>query len=368
MRLLTTERYKLYPYLHWEPDHVFNPLTDVRCNRGDELYRSLRVAQTQGLTKLSRSRLTALKEGQWIFPESTDTSLLFKLRFAEVETTSACNQSCYFCPVSVAPRTPQTMSLEFFEKIVEQLSAHRETLRLVNLFRYNEPTLDKRLVKLVEIVRSFGLPPGINTNASGLSPKKIDQLGLVGGFRFLSINLSTLSATRYRKERGHDHLATVLKNLDYLSRNPIADRIDLAVLGRGDTAHKDDFKLITERFSDSPFNVSSFQVMDRGGNVNLEGQPEAATFGPELRGCMQTGSRPVQWVHITPEGQCVICCQDYHEKYVVGDLKTETLDSVLKGPKFAQVRDWAYGVKPSPDDFICKKCVFARFQDFEDSP
>ncbi len=71
------------------------------------------------------------------------------------------------------------------------------------------------------------------------------------------------------------------------------------------------------------------------------------------------GSRPLQHLHITPRGTCILCCQDYDENYVVGDLMTSTIAQVLEGDAMAKMRRWVYGVEEAPDDFICRTCVFA---------
>ena len=71
------------------------------------------------------------------------------------------------------------------------------------------------------------------------------------------------------------------------------------------------------------------------------------------------GSRPLQHLHITPRAQAVLCCEDYDENYVVGDLTQSTVAEVLAGPQLAQMRRWAYGIDEAPEDFICRGCVYA---------
>jgi hypothetical protein len=56
----------------------------------------------------------------------------------------------------------------------------------------------------------------------------------------------------------------------------------------------------------------------------------------------------------------VLCCEDYDEKYVVGDLTRQTVREVLEGEELALMRKWIYGLEEAPADFICRKCVFAR--------
>jgi radical SAM protein with 4Fe4S-binding SPASM domain len=79
-----------------------------------------------------------------------------------------------------------------------------------------------------------------------------------------------------------------------------------------------------------------------------------------LGGCDNIGSRPLQHLHITPHGKCVLCCEDYDERYVAGDLTNSTIADVLRGTELARYRRWTYGIEEAPDDFICRNCVFAR--------
>ncbi|MDP9360967.1 MAG: hypothetical protein M3P29_05890, partial [Acidobacteriota bacterium] len=63
---------------------------------------------------------------------------------------------------------------------------------------------------------------------------------------------------------------------------------------------------------------SSHIVMDRAGWLDIGLKPHAKKT--QLAGCDNLGSRPLQHLHITPRGQCVLCCEDYDERYIVGDL------------------------------------------------
>ena len=84
-----------------------------------------------------------------------------------------------------------------------------------------------------------------------------------------------------------------------------------------------------------------------------------ASVLPSVR-CDNVGSRPLQHLHITPAGKCVLCCEDYDERYVVGDLTSSTIAEVLESDAVATLRKWVYGIEEAPADFICRNCVFAR--------
>ena len=226
------------------------------------------------------------------------------------------------------------------------------------MVHYNEPTADRLFLDRLAVLGRHGLPAAILTNGTGLTPRRVDAILEMGGIHHLSVNLSTLDRSRYARDRQGDHLDLVLRHLDYVKDRPLAPQMEIVVLGRGDEDHKKDFAQISARFGDSRFAVKQYEVMNRAGNVPLGLRPSEPY--QKLCGCEQTGSRPLQWVHITPHGKCVLCCQDYHDKYVVGDLHRETLDEVLSGPLMARMRRWVYGLEEAPDDFICRDCIYAR--------
>lgn len=346
------------PFLHVGEDRVYNPLTDRMILSGEPCYDGLRAvlagAALGGLPEADRARLAA--EG-WLLPADLEADRLFRLKYVSLEAHTVCNQSCYFCPVSVAPREDYFMPTPLYERIVGELAAFRDTIEAVFMINYNEPTADKRFLDQVRAIKAAGLPPAVLTNGTGLTPARIDALVAMGGLRFLSINLSTLDRERYAKERGGDHLGVVLRHLGYAADKAVAEQMDMVVLGTGDDNHKRDFEEISRRFAGTRFEVKSFEVMDRAGYLQIGARPAAPH--KKLRGCENVGSRPLQHLHITPRGQCVLCCEDYDEFHVVGDLTRESVVDVLRGPEMARMRRMIYGLEEAPANFICRNCVFA---------
>lgn len=341
---------RVNPFLHIDAERIYNPLTDRAVVVGESEYEALRRVIDGGVAD------EALEENGWLV--RGDVSRLYRLKIVSLETMIACNQKCYFCPVSIAPREDYDMPVEFFERIVNQLTAYRDTLESVFLQSYNEPTLDRRFVDFCRTLFAAKLPVAVLSNGSGLTPAKVDALIEAGPLHYICINLSTLDRERYTKDRGADHLEAVLRNLDYVKSRPLAREMKMVVLGTGDAIHDADFVAITERFAGSRFTVEQHIVMDRAGWLDVGLKPAAPKRN--LAGCDNVGSRPLQHLHITPRGQCVLCCEDYDEKYVVGDLTQNTVAEVLEGPGLATMRKWAYGIEEAPDDFMCRDCVFAR--------
>jgi MoaA/NifB/PqqE/SkfB family radical SAM enzyme len=341
---------RLNPFLHVDADRIYNPLTDRSLSASHPDFLLLRnfIDGAPGDASLERDG--------WIVRD--DTSRSYRLKVVSLELMTACNQKCYFCPVSIAPRQDETMSEEMFERIVVELTEYRNTLESVFLQSYNEPTLDRRFVEHCRTLFAADLPVAILSNGTGLTATRVDALAEAGPLRYLCINLSTLDRERYQHDRGEDHVGAVLRNLDYAKSVPLADEMKIVVLGIGDEVHDRDFDAIRQRFEGSLFGVERHVVMDRAGwlDVGLKA-PERKRH---LAGCDNVGSRPLQHLHITPRGKCVLCCEDYDEKYVVGDLTESTIAEVLQGDEIAKLRRWIYGVENAPDDFICRNCIFAR--------
>ncbi|HXO22571.1 MAG TPA: radical SAM protein, partial [Thermoanaerobaculia bacterium] len=208
--------WQLNPFLHAAEDRVHNPLTDRNLLAGERGYVALRQMIDAGgpAVDCAPGELSWLAAEGWLLPAAEDPSTRFLLKYVSLEAHTVCNQACYFCPVSIAPRDDYFMPTALYERIVGELGAFRNTIEAVFMINYNEPTADRRFVDQVRALKSAGLPPAVLTNGSGLTPDRIDDLVEMGGLRFLSINLSTLDRERYRRDRGGDHLALVLKNLD----------------------------------------------------------------------------------------------------------------------------------------------------------
>lgn len=345
-------------YLHVGTDRVYNPLRDRSLLAGEPGYAALRALLSgEDLAPQDAEKLAA--DG-WLEASGESGSRSFLLKYVSLEAHTLCNQACYFCPVSVAPRQDHFMPMELYQRIVGQLSAYRGTIEAVFMINYNEPTADPRFVEQVRVLKQAELPPAVLTNATGLTPDRVEAIVELGGLRYLSVNLSTLDRAKYENDRRGDHLALVLRNLDYAKQHPVAEQMEIVVLGTADEVHERDFAEISERFAGSRFTVKSYEVMDRAGYMQIGRRPDSPNG--RLCGCDNLGSRPLQHLHVTPHGKCVLCCEDYDEKYVVGDLNSESVEEILSGPQLGLLRRWIYGLEEAPRDFICRGCTFALTQ------
>ncbi len=346
------------PYIHVGPDRVHNPHTDLTLIEGAPGYAVLRPLIDAGARGLALSdELKPLAEAGWLVDSAIDLSRRYRLKYVSLEAHTVCNQACYFCPVSIAPRESYFMPTETYERIVGQIAGLGEPIEAVFMISYNEPTVDPRFLDQVRTIRGAGLPPSTLTNGTGLTPERSDALVEMGGLRYLSINISTLDRQRYKDDRGRDHLRRVLRNLDYAKDKPVGEDMHIVVLGTGDETHQRDFEELEKRFAGSRFDVRYFIANDRAGYLQVGLKARRGGIG--LAGCEHMGSRPIQHLHITPRAKVILCCQDYRETTEIGDLNENSVREVLVGDEFARARRQVYGLEEAPGDFICNNCKFA---------
>jgi MoaA/NifB/PqqE/SkfB family radical SAM enzyme len=346
------------PYLHLTAGGAYNPHTGRNLPSGDPRHAQLRslLGSGEAVAELDAS-LEQLADDGWLVEEADDLDRRYRLRYVSLETHTVCTQACSFCPVSINPRKPEYMPTELFKRLVTEISAHKETLEGVTLNNYNEPTADRRFVDQVRILLEHDLPVAVLSNGSTFTPDKVDALVEMGPITYMSVNISGLDRDRYAEERQRDHLPKVIEHLDYMKDKAVAETMDLVVLGHQDEQHRADTAALTDRYGESRFTVRDFAIMDRAGYLEFGLKPDQPHR--VLRGCENLGSRPIEHIHINPQGQCVLCCEDYDEHHIIGDLTSQTIDEVMTGEEIAMLRRWVYGVEEAPEEFICRKCVFA---------
>jgi pyruvate-formate lyase-activating enzyme len=303
----------------------------------------------------AQPHLNWLWSERWLFATHDEIWRASRLRYASIETISACQQRCYFCPVSTAPRPSTRMPTELFSEILGQLAAI-ETVEAVFLNHYNEPFLDTRLPDMIRGIAQRNLKVGINTNAA-VPFDAARWRGMEGMIALLTVNIHTLDRERYTSERGRDDLATVLANIELYMRHRIAADLRVVVLGHGDVVHDRDIAAVTGRFAGTGVQVMPHLLMDRCGSVQaVAAVPDRGDF---LGGCEQTGSRVLEHIHVLTDGRCVLCCEDYAEKHIVGDLRTQSIAEVMRGEPLAEHRRKIYGALACEEGYICRACAYA---------
>lgn len=220
-----------------------------------------------------------------------DSSFMFKV--VELEVNSMCNRKCSYCPNATARRPSGFMPQELFDKIIGEL-AEIDFDGRVSYHFYGEPLLDKRLPDLIE------------TTARRV-PKAKTEIYSNGDFL-------TVPVFREYRARGLGHF--LITQHDNLMPPNLQELVD--TLTPEEKGH------LTIRFAKDRF------MINRSGHV----QGLGVVNEPLKAAC----DWPLTTMVVTLQGNVVLCCNDYFEDEVVGNLRTQTLREVWTGAAFTALR------------------------------
>jgi radical SAM protein with 4Fe4S-binding SPASM domain len=232
-----------------------------------------------------------------------------------IETATACNRKCSYCPNSKFERGLLTnmkkMEKELFYKVVNELSDLKWT-GLIQPYFYNEPLLDDRLPDLIEYTRAK-LPTCFITIATNGDLLRIDLYD-----RLVKSGASEFVITQHQKEESE----TVCE-----------------------------LKKHREKYGTGGVRVNYRKlewITGRGGLVELS-QEISRPKRCEI---------PLSGTGVNYNGDVIFCCEDYFNTIKLGNIKDEKLVDVWRKSNYRQLREEVrQGIFMSE---ICRRCLSGR--------
>lgn len=217
----------------------------------------------------------------------------FMFHVVEMEVNSMCNRTCGYCPNVSAKRPLGYMEPALFEKIIGELGDIDFDGRISYHF-YGEPLLDKRLPGFVEYSKKHAPKSSTEIYSNG------DFLDLDLFREYLRRGLDNFLITQ------HDNLMP--DNLQHLM----------------DNISEEEKRHITIRFAKDRY------MINRSGLITSFGVPVEPLTSP----C----DWPLTTMVITMSGNVVLCCNDYFETEVIGNVKEQSLIDVWTSKRFEEFR------------------------------
>ena len=127
---------------------------------------------------------------------------------AFVFPTTFCNFKCAYCGHSLGLATmkkkydfsPEHMTMDTYEKTIEQLAEFPQKLKMLSLTGQGEPLLNPHIADMVQLAKEKGVAERVEiiSNASKLTPSMADAL-IDAGLDTLRISLQGLSSKKYEE-------------------------------------------------------------------------------------------------------------------------------------------------------------------------
>ncbi len=294
--------------------------------------------------------------GQSVYPLIKQRYLTFPKR-VQIETTSYCNAKCVMCPQSIMPRRNQHMQEELFEKIINELSVYRDKLKVLSLHFLGEPLMDPMIFERIRQAKDAGIMEvQFNTNAQLLDEEKAESL-LKSGIDTVTLSLGGLEPETQEDRRVGTRLSTVEKNIDYFIRlaknNEISKKKPRFIIYTikqfsGDRA----WQPVVRKYKRIVDSIVVVNQNNWGGRIiNTERERN-------LTSCRIPCPLIFSTMTINVNGKVNLCCLDYADKEVMGDLHEIGIYDVWNG-KMEQYRTM-HMKNQSEAIPLCKECSLYR--------
>lgn len=210
-----------------------------------------------------------------------------------IEINSACNRKCAWCPNYSNYRKIDFLDEKVFFKVIDELKAMKFKGRITfNL--YNEPLLDKRLLRFIDYVRK----------------------NIPSACRYLNTNGDLLNLDIWKKLRK--------AGLDYANISQYDGKINENI--------KEILNIISskekEHLHAHIFDTNA--ICNRAGLVKSKGELKV----PFKKYC----SRPFYQLCINYKGKVVLCCNDYHGVVEIGDVHNSSIKELWASEIFMHYR------------------------------
>ncbi len=252
--------------------------------------------------------------------------------------------------------------MDLFALILSRLEG--STPEWIALNHYGEPLLDPFFVRRVEMLRERSIPLALFTNGVLMKDELIDFLAEGGVhkvvFNFPSLEPSAWSRLMQMPERSYWKVRRAVESaLTIIGDMP--EGIVISVNGVTDAQEARALR-IKEHFSTfGDFQVRAVPSDSEAGAVH-DKLVQISSHAPRQRygGC----DRIARQLHISTEGKVYLCCQDYDQNVVLGDISEKSISEIMTDPLARQLRAEMFGLAPMGSGRLCLNCVHLRRRRF----
>ena len=247
----------------------------------------------------------------------------WKINHVQVQTISWCNRSCSFCPSQKFPRTLEFMSLETYQRILDELASLDFSGRF-SPYLQGEPLLDNRMPELVAMARHT-LPQAkilIQTNGDALTVEK--------GLALFEAGLHKMIINCY------DDNGDQVSRMQNLIREVVKKQPAISYI-KSSFMHNFNRMIASEGHGQ----ISREIAID---DKTWWKEDTAENWAGNIPGSLQepireSCRRPFNQLYVHYNGNVVLCCCDWKGEVIFGNLMRDSLVEVYSGPVATKYRE-----------------------------
>lgn len=306
-------------------------------------------------SKLNRENRTALQD---VIPLETPFLLY-------VDPASACNFRCSFCPTGhvdlVRGGTYQRGILhwEIFEKMIDDLCAFDDPLRVMRFNKIGEPLLNKKLPDMIRLAKQKARVGSIDfaTNGALLSESLIENL-VDAGLDRMNISLEGINAEQYKQHAkvdiDFDDFVTRVKWL-YANKG----RCEITIKIPANYINDEERTVFLDTFGDHCDRIfveelasiwPEFDVGERSG-LSISETHQYSQANEKKDVCTYI----FYAMSVNADGTVSACCPDWNQKLLIGDVKEQSLKEIWQSQAMQDLRVLHLQGKRCDND-TCRSC------------
>lgn len=269
-----------------------------------------------------------------------------------IEPTNACNLKCTMCPRTESGRKIGFMEMRLFEKITDECKSRN--LQMMILHRDGEPLLHPNLPDMVRLIKEKRAARYVQFTTNGLLLDEEKGRSLIeAGLDWIRVSINAVKSETYEKVTGVNALKRVEENVTRLlalkkklrSRRPYL--VATMVVMEETFPEVRSFREKWSKFADE---LDIYPCHTWDGSIDV---PDL------LKPKMPRYPCPFLWYHpyIGWDGVVSPCCVDFRYKEILGNVKSQSIESIWKGNHLNQLRQVHLDARYEEIE-LCRKCTY----------
>lgn len=255
-------------------------------------------------------------------------------RAVEFQTLSTCNAKCVFCPHFQSPKEIPHGRMEdaLIHKIIAECSRHM--VGRISPYLTNEPLMDKRMPWILSEIKKkciFPVKTKINTNA-GLLTEETGRKLIEARLDQLWISVNGYSEETYRESMGLDFRISMDNINTFLDMKKTlgAKRPKVIVTTIRTKIVEGELEKAREYWAVRGVDFRIHSLDNRSGEEAASAiRPDSRTFN-----CKRNCDLFLKQAYIVENGDMIICCHDWKQTVVVGNVAKTSISEVWNSDYF----------------------------------
>ncbi|MEM4267168.1 MAG: radical SAM protein [Candidatus Nanoarchaeia archaeon] len=256
----------------------------------------------------------------------------------QIEPTNHCPMNCVMCPRQFMKRKLGYMDFDLYKKIIDQVKVYDTHIQL---HHFGDPLMHPQIDKFIKYAHDKGIKVNCSVNPILLTKKMSEKL-VASGLDRIYISLDSVDDESYKKIRGtRADYCKAVENIRHLAdlkirRKSKTPEVTVGLIYMRTTkGNVDEFK---NKWNIPGIDQVCIKPFTGFGLKPLLVYAEDSTVKKIEHKCLYPCFLPWRSLTILWDGRVVPCCYDYDGRYIIGDLKKESLKEVWNNERMVNLR------------------------------